>query len=181
MFATLFVKKRITHKILAKQFVHRTLIALDETFEDFLDAIYNDSELKSYPDLNYKDPKVLMFIIIAGNIRFFERILSSHEENTICNSIILEMSEVFEMDFNMMKEELESYSSFISRVNHPSKNILYGMSKAVFFKFKLGKYQDEYFAQLNTPNPVFLKKIDVLIENFIWDWKTIFEKSKISY
>jgi hypothetical protein len=91
------------------------------------------------------------------------------------------MSEVFEMDFNIMKEELESYSSFISRVNHPSKNILYGMSKAVFFKFKLGKYQDEYFAQLNTPNPVFLKKIDVLIENFIWDWKTIFEKSKISY
>ena len=92
MFATLFVKKRITHKILAKQFVHRTLIALDETFEDFLDSIYNDSELKSYPNLNYKDPKVLMFIIIAGNIRFFERILSSHEENTICNSIILEMS-----------------------------------------------------------------------------------------
>ena len=77
------------------------------------------------------------------------------------------MSEVFEMDFNEMKEELESYSSFISRVNHPSKNILYGMSKAVFFKFKLGKYQDPYFAQLNTPNPVFLKKIDILIENFI--------------
>ncbi len=181
MFATLFAKKRITHKVLAKQFVNKTLRAVDETFEDFLDAIYNDSELESYPKLNYKDPSVLMHIIIAGNMKFFERILSSHEENAICNSIIKETSIVFEIDFNEMNDKLESYSSFISRVNHPSKNILYGMSKAVFFKFKLGKYQDEYFAQLNTPNPVFLKKIDVLIENFIWDWKTIFEKSKISY
>ena len=91
------------------------------------------------------------------------------------------MSEVFDMDFNEMKEKLENYSSFISRVNHPSKNILYGMSKSVFFKFKLGKYQDDYFAQLNTPNPIFLKKIDSLIENYIWDWKSIFEKSKITY
>ena len=37
MFAALFVKKRITHKLLAKQFVHKTLRAVDETFEDFLD------------------------------------------------------------------------------------------------------------------------------------------------
>ena len=99
----------------------------------------------------------------------------------VCNSIIKEMSIVFEMNFNEMKEKLENYSSFISRVNHPSKNILYGISKAVFFKFKLGKYQDDYFAQLNTPNPIFLKKIDSLIENYIWDWKSIFEKSKITY
>ena len=110
MFATLFVKKRITHKVLAKQFVHKTLRAVDETFEDFLDAIYNDSELESYPKLNYKDPSVLMHIIIAGNMKFFERILSSHEENAVCNSIIKEMSIVFEMNFNEMKEKLENYS-----------------------------------------------------------------------
>ena len=91
------------------------------------------------------------------------------------------MSEVFEMNFNDMKDQLEKYSSFISRVNHPSKNILYGISKAVFFKFKLGNYQEEYFAQLNTPNPVFLKKIDTLVENYIWDWETTFEKNKILY
>ena len=91
------------------------------------------------------------------------------------------MSVVFEMKFNEMQEKLEKYSSFISRVNHPSKNILYGISKAVFFKFKLGAYQDEYFAQLNTPNPVFLKKIDTLVENYIWNWETIFEKNKIVY
>ena len=53
MFATLFVKKRITHKVLAKQFVHKTLRAVDETFEDFLDAIYNDSELEPEESLMF--------------------------------------------------------------------------------------------------------------------------------
>ena len=181
MFATLFVKKRITHQKLAKKFVHITLNAIDNTYTDFLDAIYNDSELISRPKLNYEDPNVLMNIIIAGNIKFFERILSSHEEKAITNAIIEQMSDVFEMDFRDMKDQLEKYSSFISRVNHPSKNILYGVSKAVFFKFKLGNYQEEYFAQLNTPNPVFLKKIDTLVENYLWDWETVFEKNKIVY
>ena len=181
MFSALFVKKRVNHEMLASNFVNRTLHSIDETYNDFLDAIYNDTELISYPKLDYKDPTELMYLIIAGNMMFFERILSSHEENTICNSIVEQMSVVFDMKFNEMQEKLEKYSSFISRVNHPSKNILYGISKAVFFKFKLGAYQDEYFAQLNTPNPVFLKKIDNLVENYIWDWETIFEKNKILY
>ena len=112
-------------------------------------------------------------------MKFFERILSSQEENTICNSIIEQMCIVFDMKFNQMQDKLEKFSSFISRVNHPSKNILYGMSKAIFFKLKLGQYQEEYFAQLNTPNPIFLKKIDILMENYVWDWKSIFEKTKL--
>ena len=46
MFATLFVKKRITHEFLAKQFVHKTLRAVDETFEDFADRIVRHYILK---------------------------------------------------------------------------------------------------------------------------------------
>ena len=89
------------------------------------------------------------------------------------------MAEAFDMKFPEMQNKLDEYASFISRVNHPSKNILYGMSKSIFFKFKLGQYQEEYFAQLNTPNPIFLKKIDILMENYVWDWKSIFEKTKL--
>ena len=42
MFASLFVKKRITQKQLAVKFVHSTLNAIDSTYEDFLNSIYND-------------------------------------------------------------------------------------------------------------------------------------------
>ena len=127
-----------------------------------------------------KDPTKLSFIIIAGNMKYFEQILPAYEENNLCQAIIEEMASVYELSFHEMQAKLEKYSSFISRVNHPSKNILYGMSKAVFFKFKLGQFQEDYFAQLNTPNPIFLKRIDNLIENYIWDWKSFFDKTKIT-
>jgi hypothetical protein len=180
MFAALFVKKKISQKQLAYNFVHHTLNCIDQTYKDFLDIIYNDPELENYPELDYDNPDELMLIIISGNIKFFERILSAHEENSLVDSIIEEMANIFNLSFSDMKEKINKYTSFISRVNHPSKNILYGMSKAIFFKFKLGQYQDDYFAQLNTPNPIFLKKIDTLIENYIWEWKAIFEKTKFS-
>ena len=180
MFTSLFVKKKLSHKQIAFKFVHHTLQIIDETYGDFLDAIFYDPELTEHPKLDYKDPTKLSFIIIAGNMRYFEHILPAYEENNLCQAIIEEMASVYEVSFHEMQAKLEKYSSFISRVNHPSKNILYGMSKAVFFKFKLGQFQEDYFAQLNTPNPIFLKRIDNLIENYIWDWKSFFDKTKIT-
>ena len=106
MFSTLFVKKRVTHEMLASNFVNKTLRSVDETYNDFLDAIYNDTELISFPKLDYKDPTELMYLIVAGNMMFFERILSSQEENTICNSIIEQMCIVFDMKFNQMQDKL---------------------------------------------------------------------------
>ena len=99
MFATLFVKKKISQKQLAYNFVHHTLNTVDATYHDFLDAIYNDSELIKHPKLNYKDPSELCFIIIAGNIKFFERILSSYEEKSLVSSITEQMAEAFDMEF----------------------------------------------------------------------------------
>ena len=123
MFSTLFVKKKVSQNQLAYNFVHHTLNCIDITYNDFLDALYNDTELESYPELDYNNPSELIFIIIAGNIKYFERILSAHEEKIVCNSIVQEMANIFEMEFHEMEENLDKYGSFISRVNHPSKNI----------------------------------------------------------
>ena len=54
------------------------------------------------------------------------------------------------------------------------------MSKAVFFKYKLGQYQDAYFSQLNAPSPILLKRMDNVMENFLWDWDTFFDKYKFN-
>jgi hypothetical protein len=67
----------------------------------------------------------------------------------------------------------------MAHVNFPSKNILYSMSKAVFFKYELNQYQDEYFRSMNTPNPIFLKSLDEVMRNFIWDWEAFCDKYKV--
>ena len=53
------------------------------------------------------------------------------------------------------------------------------MSKAVFYKCDLNQYQESYFKTMNTPNPLFLKRLDELIINFIWDWDVFLKKFKL--
>jgi hypothetical protein len=55
------------------------------------------------------------------------------------------------------------------------------MSKAVFFKYDLGKHQEAYFRKLNAPNPLFLKRLDDVMENFIWDWDHLKENYNLNF
>ena len=53
------------------------------------------------------------------------------------------------------------------------------MSKAVFQKYNLNDFQDEYFRRLQAPNPLFLKRMDQVVVNFLWDWDAFFKKYRI--
>jgi hypothetical protein len=75
--------------------------------------------------------------------------------------------------------KVREYQKFMQRINHPSKNMVYAMSKAVFQKYELNDFQDEYFKRLQSPNPLFLKRMDQVMINFLWDWDSFFKKYKI--
>jgi len=74
---------------------------------------------------------------------------------------------------------VKDYISFISRVNKPSKNVLYGMSKSLFYKYNLNEFQTDYYKKIQAPNPLFLKRMDDIMQNFIWDWTAFFKKYKL--
>ena len=105
MFTSLFVKKKLSHKEIAFKFVHHTLQIIDETYGDFLDAIFYDPELTEHPKLDYKDPTKLSFIIIAGNMKYFEQILPAYEENNLCQAIIEEMA--WAIKFSLPETEID--------------------------------------------------------------------------
>ena len=89
------------------------------------------------------------------------------------------MADIFGMEYSEFNKLIEQMKSFISQVNFPSGNYLYGLSKAIFFKYNLNQFQESYFKSLNTPNPLFLKRLDELINNFLWDWDSFFKKHKL--
>ena len=74
------------------------------------------------------------------------------------------------MEFDKLEGILREYQSYLGRVNHPSNNNLYAMSKAVFFKYELGQYQEDYFRNMNAPNPLFLKRLDEAMELYMFNW-----------
>jgi hypothetical protein len=180
MLTTLFGKKKLTEEKTANVFVNTLISVVDNTFEEIRNSIINDPVFERPPKVSERDSDKLLMIVLASNLKLLPKYFSSSEEMLLRGKIIEKFSKVFGLEYEEMKTIISKYSDFCSRVNHPSKNIIYGMSKAIFFKYDLGKYQDDYFAQLNAPNPIFLKRMDSIMGNFIWDWNNFFNKYKIS-
>lgn len=180
MLATLFGKKKLTEDKIANVFVNTLFSVVEESFADIVNGIINDPEFERVPNMNPQDSDRFIMIVLAGNLCYLPRYFSAHEETLIKGKIIEKVANVYGLTYTEMNKLVNEYTDFIYRVNHPSKNILYGMSKAIFFKYKLGQYQDKYFAQLNAPNPIFLKRMDTVMENYLWDWGNFFDKYKFS-
>jgi hypothetical protein len=151
---------------------------VESTFEDVAVAIMADPEFVRRPVIDTSDSDKFLMIVIAGNFNYFSRYFSNAEEKLLKTRITQKLATVFGLSYEDMKKIISEYQDMIYRVNHPSKNTLYGMSKAVFYKYNLGQYQDEYFAQLNAPNPLFLKRMDSIMENYLWNWTAFFSKYK---
>lgn len=180
MISSLFGRKKITEEKLANIFVNSMLQAVDNSFGDLVDSICNDPEFKQRPIVDKDDSDKFLMIVVVGNFSYLSRYFSNTEEMVLKGKITQKFATVFGLTYEEMNTIFKDYGNFIYRVNHPSKNILYGMSKAVFYKYKLGKYQDEYFAQLDAPNPLFLKRMDNLMLNYVWNWSTFLDKYKFT-
>lgn len=169
MFTKIFGKKKLKEDKLANIFVNTTLQAVEDGFPDIVGLIKDAPEFIKEPEVEGGDSKFLL-IVIAANLKEIPRHLGAHQDNRMINLIITKMSTVFDVEFDKLEGILREYQSYLSRVNHPSNNNLYAMSKAVFFKYDLGKYQEDYFRNMNAPNPLFLKRLDEAMSIFLYNW-----------
>ena len=180
MLNTLFGKKKLTEDKMANVFVNALVNAVETSFGDVATAIRVDKEFVKTPFILDSDSDKFLMICVAGNLSYLPRYFSNNEEMVLKGKITEKLGKVFGLTYGEMKDILSEYNDVLYRVNYPSKNTLYGMSKAVFYKYELGQYQDAYFAELNAPNPIFLKKMDGIMENYLWNWSTFFDKYKFA-
>ena len=117
--------------------------------------------------------------MIAGNLNFIPRYFNDYQDIRLAESANRKFARVLDVPLDIFKSEIKKYNQLFSRLNHPSKNTLYAMSKAVFNKYHLGQFQDEYFKKMDAPNPVFLKRLDAIMEEFIFDWEQFVDDFKI--
>lgn len=170
MFTKLFGKKKLKEDKLANIFVNSILRTSDDGFSDIIGLIKESPEFVTEPEIEVENDSKFLLIVLAANLKEIPKHLEAHQDNRIINSIITKLSGVFDVDFDKLEGILREYQSYLSRVNHPSNNNLYAMSKAVFFKYELGKYQEDYFKNMNSPNPLFLKRLDEAMKLFLFNW-----------
>ncbi len=176
----IFKKKKLNEQLVSRLFVNRLLEMVDEGFGDVVEAINEAPEFVKSPEITKTESQKFLFIALAGNLLLIPRHLPAHVDNRITNAIINELCIVFQRDKDKIQQLINNYQSFLSKVNHPSDNILYGMSKSIFYKYELAAFQEEYFRNMNAPNPLLLKRLDEVVEHFVFDWKDLSDQYQIS-
>ena len=176
---TLFRKKKLKEDKVANIFVNSILDLVDEGFPEVVALINEDPEFVSSPNICVENSDQFLLIVLAGNLKFIPDHFDNYQDVRLIDRILRKTANALGVDASDLKETVSSYQSYFSRINHPSKNTLYAMSKAVFHKYQLNDYQEEYFRNMNAPNPIFLKRMDDIITNFVWDWSSFQEKYRV--
>ena len=178
MFSTL-TKRKLSDNQVANVFINAIFDSVDNGFSEVSSIINEDSAFVSSPAIDASNNGEFGMIVLVGNLSFLESTFEADQAERVENIIFDKVSKMYEMDTVSFRNLVREYQSFIMRVNHPSKNWIYGMSKAVFHKYNLNEYQDEYFRRMQAPNPLFLKRMDEVMSNFIWNWDAFFKKYRI--
>ncbi len=174
-----FLKRKLTDNQLANIFVNGLLEVIDNGFKDVASLINEDPAFESTPNITPEANSEFTLIVIVGNLVTLESSFESDQAFRVEQLIFQKFATIFSMTETSFENLIKEYKNFISRVNHPSKNMLYGMSKAIFHKYNLNDFQDDYFKRMQAPNPLFLKRMDEVMSNFIWDWDVFFKKYKL--
>lgn len=177
MFGTL-IKRRISEEKLANIFVNALLDVVDNGFKEVADLINEDVAFVVSPNIGYEQDGEFAMIIIVGNLSFLESTFEPEQAHLVENHIFEKFGKMYGISASDFSQLVKEYKNFMMRVNHPSKKVEYAMSKAIFHKYKLNDFQDEYFRRMQAPNPLFLKRMDEVVTNFIWDWDAFFKRYK---
>lgn len=174
------LKRKLSDNQVANVFINAIFDTVDNGFKEVAQLINEDVAFVKSPAIEDKDNGEFGLIVIVGNLSFLESTFDAEQAGRVEKIIFEKLAKIYDMSEMDFVKLIRDYQSFITRVNHPSKNMIYGMSKAVFHKYGLNEFQDEYFRRMMAPNPLFLKRMDEVMGNFIWNWDAFFKKYKLN-
>ncbi|MFK8037231.1 MAG: hypothetical protein AB8B74_02990 [Crocinitomicaceae bacterium] len=175
----LAIRKKIDEEQLSNIFVNALLEAVENGFDDVAAAINEDPAFSSSPNIQNNAFDQFLLIVITANLNYLSQNSEIDNVEDLKRKIVSKYAKIFDQDAIAFEKLIDDMASFISQINYPSKNYLYGISKAIFYKYNLNDYQESYFQTMNNPNPLFLKRMDEITSHFLWDWDTFFKKHKL--
>ncbi len=173
------IRKKLSDDQLTNVFLNGIFDVVENGFPLISEMINEDQAFVKSPKLDASDNAEFTMILVAANVSCLESTFETTQATRIEQLLFSKLAKVMQCDTAHAENTIRIYQKDMQRVNHPSKNVVYGISKMVFFKYDLNDFQDDYFKRLQAPNPLFLKRMDQVVENFLWDWDAFFKKYKI--
>lgn len=178
---TSIFKKRVAEEKVAEGFVNIIFNAVDTGFAEVANIINHDPNLERPANISADHQDDFLLIVIAGNYKLLGDYFFEGQEDRVRQLVIERLAAIYEIDPVSMRTAIENMLTYFTRINYPSKTTGRAMSLAVFHKYGLNQFQDAYFRNINTPDPILWKNIDEVMEQFLIKWDTITEKYRISY
>lgn len=173
------LKTKLSDNQLSNIFMNGILDAIERGFPEIAQLINEDPAFVASPNLAENDNAEFTMVVLTANISSLENTFESEQAVRIEKLIFSKLAQMMQTDAEAAEKTVRDYQKLMHRVNHPSKNMIYAMSKAVFHRYGLNEFQDEYFRRMQAPNPLFLKRMDAVVNNFLWDWDAFFKKYRI--
>lgn len=178
-FTSIF-KKKVAEEKVAEGFINIIFNAVDTSFPEVVHLLNNDPNLASPASIIPDNQDDFLMIVIAGNFKLLDDYFFEGQEDRIRESIVERLSAIYELDTTTMLSVIDNMNRFFRKINYPSKTTSRAMSLAVFHKYGLNEFQEEYFKNICTPDPILWKNIDEIMDQFIIKWDTIIEKYRIT-
>jgi hypothetical protein len=178
MLSTL-IKKRLSDNQVANIFVNALFDVVEKGFNEVASLINEDPVFVVSPGIESNQDGEFALIVMVGNLSFIESTFEPEQAHNVEKLVFEKLSKIYDMEVEDFTNLIREYQRFMMRKNHPSKNMVYAMSKAIFYKYELNQFQDEYFRRMQAPNPLFLKRMDEVVQSFLWDWDAFFKRYKI--
>ncbi len=179
MFATLIGKNRISEEKLAIALVNRTLSTCEPIFKEITDYVNECPHFDQSPNLDPRKDLDFLITVFTCNITRIPSFLANKQDKRVAQWMIRSLAEALEMDVRVLSTKIKDCKSLMKRLNHPSKNLVYAMPKAFFHLYGLNQFQQEYFRDLNSPNPLYLKEMNQMMDLLVWNWDKIKQEYKI--
>jgi len=170
MFGTLIGKKKMTEETLAKVLVSGTLRTCEPIFKEVADYISECPHFESEPQLKGDAELDFIITVFTCNITRIPHYMDHGRDKRIAQKVLSQLAESIELDLLDLSKRIQSCKSLMKRLNHPSKNLVYAMPKALFDNYGLNEYQQSYFRDLRSPNPLYLKEMNQMLDHVVWDW-----------
>ncbi len=173
------IKKRLSDNQVANIFVNALFDVVEKGFDEVASIINEDAAFVVSPNIQASQDGEFAMIVLVGNLSFIESTFEAEQAHNVEKLVFEKLAKIYGMELDSFIDLIREYQSFMSRKNHPSKNMIYAMSKSIFYKYNLNDFQDDYFRRMQAPNPLFLKRMDDVVQSFLWDWDVFFKKYKM--
>jgi hypothetical protein len=157
----------------ANIFVNTSLEIVEEGWPKIVELLNASPEFEKSPELDPKDYGRFLMIVVSANLSAVPKHFDPGVDRAIIKRSCAKFGRVLGVPKEDFAKKVKEFKAFMKKVNHPSTNSVTAMTRAIFYKYHLIASQDDYFRDMNVPNPIIMAGLRDVVTNFYWDWDEV--------